>query len=119
MNERIIELRKALKMTQTEFGEVLGASRSMIASYESGAVKAPAPVVELICAKFHVNKEWLVSGTGDMYDCSVEDDTPGKLVGKYVTSPNRVKRLIRALVDLDDSWLFKLDEILKDLNRDE
>ena len=118
MKERIIELRKALKLTQTEFGEALGASRSMIASYEGGAVVPPQTIIELICTKFHVSKEWLVDGTGDMHDFPLEDDTPGKLVSKYMTSPDRVKKLMRELVALDDSWYQKLDEILKNISEE-
>lgn len=118
MKERLIELRKSLKMTQTEFGEELGASRSMIASYEGGAVVPPAPIIELICTKFHVSKEWLTDGIGDMHDFQLEDDTPGKLVAKYVSSPERVKKLIRELVALDDSWLYKLEEILRVITKE-
>lgn len=118
MKERILELRKSLKLTQTSFGEALGATRSMIASYEGGAVTPSASMIELICTKFHVSKEWLVDGIGDMHDFQLEDDTPGKLVNKYITSPERVKKLIRELVALDESWYKKLDEILKNISEE-
>ena len=118
MKERIKEVRKSLNMNQTEFGEALGASRFMITTYEIGKVTPPASIIELICTKFHVSKEWLVDGIGDMHDFQLEDDTPGKLVNKYITSPERVKKLMRELVALDESWLLKLDEILKNISEE-
>lgn len=118
MKERIKDLRKSLKLNQTEFGEQIGATQAMITSYETGRVEPSASMIELICTKFHISKEWLVDGTGDMHDFPLEDDTPGKLVSKYMTSPDRVKKLMRELVALDDSWYQKLDEILKSISEE-
>lgn len=118
MKERIKQVRKSLRMSQTEFGDQIGATQAMITSYETGRVVPSPSMVELICTKFGISKEWLTDGIGEMHDFQLADDTPGKLVAKYITSPARVKALIRELVALDDSWLQKLDEILKNLPKD-
>lgn len=118
MKERIKELRKSLRLNQTEFGERIGVSRDTIASYETGRVIPPTIAIEMICTKFHVSKEWLVDGIGEMNDFQLEDDTPGKMVNRYITSPERVKKLIRELVALDESWYKKLDEILKNISEE-
>lgn len=118
MKDRIKLIRNSVKMNQTEFGKQIGVSRDIIASYETGRVTPPQMAIEMICTKFHISKEWLVDGVGDMHDFQLEDDTPGKLVSKYITSPERVKKLMRELVALDESWLLKLDEIIRNISEE-
>lgn len=118
MKERLKLLRKSLKLNQTEFGDQIGATQAMITSYETGRVEPSSAMIELICTKFHISKEWLVDGTGDMHDYPLEDDTPGQLVSRYITSTDRVKKLIRELVALDESWYQKLEEILKNISEE-
>ena len=67
MNERILLIRKRFCMTQTEFGLEIGATRPMIASYESGKVVPDKTTRLLICAKFNVNETWLETGEGNPY----------------------------------------------------
>lgn len=64
MNTRILKIRQTVQMTQTEFGEAIGATRAMIASYESGKVTPDKTTRMLICEKFHVNQTWLETGNG-------------------------------------------------------
>ncbi len=70
MNTRMIEIRKNLGLTQTGFGESIGATRAMIASYEAGKVVPDKPIIMLICEKFHVNQTWLETGEGEPYKVS-------------------------------------------------
>ena len=69
--ERIRELRKTyLHLSQTEFGERLGVSRSVIKNIELNALARPdqkLSLMKLICSEFNVNEEWLMNGTGEMY----------------------------------------------------
>ena len=67
MKDRILMIRKENSMTQTQFGEEIGASRPMIASYESGKVIPDKPIRMLICEKFNVNPVWLETGEGVPY----------------------------------------------------
>lgn len=72
--ERIKKLRKEeLHLTQTEFGEKLGVSRSVIKNIELNALSRPEqkePLYKLICREFHVSYEWLMNGTGEPF-CEV------------------------------------------------
>ncbi len=74
--ERIRELRKNhLHMTQTDFGERLGVSRSVINNIERNVLARPnqkLSLMKLICSEFHVNEDWLLNGTGPMF---VQPDT--------------------------------------------
>ena len=66
MNERIKELRKALGLTQAEFGEKLGVKPSTVTNYESG-LRAPSDAMLVsICREYGVNEVWLRTGIGPM-----------------------------------------------------
>lgn len=71
MHERIKELRKEyLHLSQTEFGERLGVSRSVINNIERNALARPdqkLSLIKLMCSVFDVNEEWIVNGTEPMF----------------------------------------------------
>lgn len=67
MKDRILEIRKRLNLTQSQFGAEIGATRPMIASYEAGKVIPDKPIRLLICEKFNVNEAWLETGEGVPY----------------------------------------------------
>lgn len=79
IHDRIKELRKnTLDLTQTEFGERLGVSRSVINNIEGDRLKRPdqkEPLYKLICKEFHVNYNWLVDGEGEPFcEDLIEDE---------------------------------------------
>lgn len=67
MNERLKQLRKALKLNQVDFGAKLSLTGSAISRYESGVNTMADNIVLLICREFDVNEEWLRYGTGSMF----------------------------------------------------
>ena len=67
IHERIKALRKPLGLSQTEFGKKLGVTRSVILNIELKKVSPKDIFIEHICIVFHVNKEWLLHGTGEMF----------------------------------------------------
>lgn len=67
MNERIKEIRKALNLTQDEFGRRLGVTRGAITNIEYNKVDPKPLLVDLICKEFNVNKDWLITGEGKMF----------------------------------------------------
>lgn len=67
MNNRIKELRKALGLTQKEFGERIGVKPNTIATYEIGRNEPIDAVLELICREFKVNDRWLRFGEGEKF----------------------------------------------------
>lgn len=67
MNERLKQLRKALKLNQVDFGAKLSLTGSAISRYESGVNAMADNIVLLICREFDVNEEWLRYGTGSMF----------------------------------------------------
>jgi len=65
LKDRIKKIRKDAGMTQTEFGNAIGATQFMITSYETGRTVPDLARTMLICDKFNVNPEWLEKG-GDI-----------------------------------------------------
>lgn len=73
MNERIKELRKALKMTQAAFAGALGVSRDTVANIECARIEIKDIFIVSICREFGASEEWLRNGTGDMFRQTDED----------------------------------------------
>lgn len=71
MHERIKELRKNhLHLSQAEFGEKLGVSRSVINNIERNALARPEQklsLIKLMCSVFNVNERWILDGDGPMF----------------------------------------------------
>jgi len=65
--ERIKAVRKALDLSQKEFGNRLGVSRDVVANIEYNRVEPQKILIQHICAKFAVNTDWLENGEGDMF----------------------------------------------------
>ncbi len=101
--ERIRELRKNhLHLSQTEFGERLGVSRSVIKNIELNALARPdqkLSLIKLICKEFSVNEEWLLNGNGSIF---IEPDTFS--LDEYMKQRGSTElelRIIKAYFELD------------------
>ena len=75
MNKRIKELRKTLKLTMEKFGKELGIRSSTVSEWEHGK-NIPESARRHICAVFHVNRDWLDEGRGEMF---AQSKTPEEL----------------------------------------
>lgn len=73
MKERIKQLRKKLKLSQSAFGEMLGMSGPAISLIESGKNTASESTIRLICKTFNVRYKWLTEGVEPMYEESLDN----------------------------------------------
>lgn len=68
ISQRIKYLRKnILNLTQDNFSEKIGLSRSNIANIEVSRIKVTDRTIKDICRKFNINKEWLCNEIGDIF----------------------------------------------------
>ena len=67
MNERIKAARKALKLSQEEFGRRIGLSKFAISNYENGKQPITERSFSDICREFNICEEWLRTGAGEMF----------------------------------------------------
>lgn len=77
MHERIKMLRKALDLTQKDFGNRIGMKQNTIALIEGGR-NTSEQTIFAICREFNVNETWLRTGEGDMFLKIPEEDQYSK-----------------------------------------
>lgn len=66
MEQRIKAIRKAKKMTQTEFGQRIGVRGNTVTNYETGLRLPSSAVIRSICREFNISERWLRTGEGEM-----------------------------------------------------
>lgn len=117
IKERIKELRKAHKLSQTAFGEVLGVSRDVINNIENGRVEPSELIIKMIVNEFGVNTQWLVNGEGDMIAALNRDEEIAQFVGRTLAGKEDTfqKRLIAALSKLSVEEWEVLEKLANDL----
>lgn len=114
MNERLKSLRKALGLTQKEFGEKIGVTNFTISDIEKGKLSLTERNQNLICEKFKVNKEWLSNGEGEMFLPELPVDEFSRLLSEIEESKDEnFKIFMKMFVQLDE----KSRRIILDLAR--
>ena len=107
IGERIKELRKALKLSQTEFGVNIGVGLGVVRNLES-SITLPSPAqIDLIVRVFNVNRAWLETGEGEMLVEMSRAEKIGRFVADVLEDePDSFRRkLIDILIELDaDGW---------------
>lgn len=107
MQNRLKQIRKKLGCNQNEFAEKLGISVSNISSYEAGRRNPSDAVINLICEKFSVNKEWLETGKGEMFIQKTENEKIAEFLADVLKAGENDQRyrFITAISQLDeDEW---------------
>ncbi|MEA5073415.1 MAG: helix-turn-helix transcriptional regulator [Eubacterium aggregans] len=112
MKKRIREIRKFAKLTQTEFGELIGVKGNTITGYETGRRTPTDAIILSICREFRINEEWLRTGNGSMFATFSEAEELSALCGKLCSGKDPlVSKLIlyyARLPDEDKEYLNKL-----------
>lgn len=117
MNERIRQLRKALGLTQAEFGERIGLKGSTVTCYESGLRTPSSAALTAMCREFHVSEPWLREGTGEMFPALNGDEVLAAFLGQTVfgEADSFPRRLLGALARLDREEWALLEKIAGEL----
>lgn len=117
MQERIRALRKALGLTQSEFGARLGLKGNTVTGYESGTRKPSDAVLSSICREFHTSLKWLQSGEGEMFPQQSAEEALAEMMGKVAFGQETgfQRRLLLALARLDPEEWAVLEKIAKEL----
>lgn len=68
MKDRLKELRKTQGLKQREFAERVGVSTGRVGGWESGTDRPGDARIDKICNVFHVRREWLEKGEGEMFE---------------------------------------------------
>ena len=97
-SEKLKLLRKALKLTQTAFGEKLGVSIDVIKNLEYNRTTPADIFVNHICEIYNVNRGWLLGDEKEMFNQTADE---AALVERLLNQSN-ASPAIRALLH---SWL--------------
>lgn len=115
MNNRLKELRKALKLSQVAFGDAIGLARNTVSLTETGDLPISEKTVANICKVFNVNETWLRTGEGDMFNPQSREDEIAQLAAVTLRdAPDSFRnRVIHMLVNATDEELEVLDKLLQ------
>lgn len=117
IKDRIKEVRKANKLSQTDFGKSLGVSRDIIANLETGRVEPTELIKKSISNEFGISLEWLETGEGQMMQDFSRDTEIAEYVGRILADKEDTfqKRLIAALSKLSVEEWEVLEKLANDL----
>ncbi len=67
MKERIKQIRNYFSLSQTKFAKMLNKSAGFISTVENGRCGLSESTVNDICSVFGIDKNWLLTGEGEMF----------------------------------------------------
>ena len=116
LKDRFKELREALSLTQQKFADRLDISRNFVAQIEMGSKIPSERTIKDICREFKVNYDWLVNGTGNMFQ---DDDSDAQaIVDSVMTGDNDfAKKTLVKFARLSEERWRQLQEILEELEK--
>ena len=117
MKDRIRQLRKQLKLNQSEFGEKVGVKGNTIGNYELGLRSPSDAVIFSICREFGVNEDWLRTGEGEMFTHLSRSETIAHFAGELMKEEDGSfrRQLVEILAQLDEHEWEVLEGIAKKL----
>lgn len=114
--ERFRQIRKAINLTQEEFGQMLGVSRQTINAYENDRQRPPLDMMEKVCREQGISPRWLLAGQGDprvdTSYASTEESSVPVAVAEEVLAPEQLA-LINYITE-DQARAVKLARFLLD-----
>ena len=121
MQSKLKQIRKAVGLNQTEFGEKIGVKQATVAAYECGARNPLDTVIKSICREFDVNENWLRTGEGEMFRKLTRDEQIADFVADVLRDePDSFrKRFISMLSSLNEDQWKMLEVFAEGLNKKE
>ena len=105
-NSRIKAVRKALGISQKDFAKGIFVSQGFYTRIETGARNPNERIYELICNKYNVNKDWLITGKGEMFAAPPPD-----------TELEQLMEIIKELDPLFREYIVQQVKLLANLHR--
>lgn len=116
MNRRIKELRKCMNISQEEFGNKLGISKSAISKIENGEFEPAQRTIKAICREFNVSYAWLKDGLGDMFT-NIPETILDELIDEYKLD-FLDKQIIKKYLQLSNDERNVIKKYLKSLSEE-
>ena len=91
------------RYTQADFAKELGLAKATITAYETGNRVPADSVISLICIRYGISKDWLLTGEGDMKASSSKESELSHVADQILheTNPLRIElhKLIGSMGD--------------------
>lgn len=115
IGERIKQLRKELKLSQTDFGAKLGVGLGVVRNWESSLTSPNRVQIDVITHVYNVNREWLESGEGEIFSPLTRNQKLANFVSEVLNDKPESFRhwLVGVLIELDEDGWQKLEEAVK------
>lgn len=116
MSERIKQIRKGKNISQEEFGNKIGITRSSVSLLESGRNNPSEQTIKLICQEFRVNELWLRTGQGNPDDKLEGEERFALNIGKLQNTDNEtVMRWVNAIAETNPELLEDIEKFFMTL----
>lgn len=116
MNERIKQIRKGKDISQEEFGNKIGITRSSVSLLESGRNNPSEQTIKLICQEFSVNELWLRTGQGNPDEKLEGEERYALNIGKLQNTDNEtVMRWVNAIAETNPELLEDIEKFFMTL----
>jgi transcriptional regulator with XRE-family HTH domain len=99
INQRIREIRLALKLPQAKFSTMIALSSGYLARIETGQKKVNDRLVKLVCSAFAVNETYLRYGEGQMFN-DIPDEKFMNLVNNFRSLPPKYQDFLFKMFDM-------------------
>ena len=114
LGEKLLRLRKEMKMTQDDVAKILGMSRTSFSKYENGNSAPPLQVLRKISAIYNVGLEYLIFDENTsirLNDSQSEDENTSSVPVSKITELRPVEKQIigkyRILTDEEKKLLLE------------
>ena len=114
LGEKLLRLRKEMKMTQDDVAKILGMSRTSFSKYENGNSAPPLQVLRKIAAIYNVGLEFLIFDENTsirLNDSQSEDENTSSVPVSKITELRPVEKQIigkyRILTDEEKKLLLE------------
>lgn len=101
INERVREARNALGLSMAEFGARFGVSIDVVKNIEYARANTSDLTLNHMCEIHHINRHWLETGEGEMFDRKNQPDETAKLIESVTDSP-AMRSLLATWAQLSD-----------------
>ena len=117
IGERIKNARKASGLTQAALAEKVRLKRNTIANYETGNIEPSERSVADICAVLGINKQWLLTGEGEML-IQISDDEELDLIFAqiHMSDDPTIRAIIRAYWKLPEAAKESVRQFILEIN---